>query len=105
MKTLCIALFALVSTATTSLTMNTETIAATYLGYENEVYNFIDSDSNAIGFEALKAEAKEKYDLDGDDFKGKSFKVTYDTVKTVDETTEEEVTTKTIVDLELLEGN
>tara|TARA_R110002049_G_scaffold14680_2_gene61616 strand:- start:2464 stop:2778 length:315 start_codon:yes stop_codon:yes gene_type:complete len=104
MKTLCIALFALVSTATTGLKQNTETIAATYVGYENEVYNFMDSDSNAIEFQNLKAEAKEKYDLDGDDFKGKSFKITYETVIT-DETSEEEVTTKTITDLELLEAH
>ncbi|WP_346883165.1 hypothetical protein [uncultured Algibacter sp.] len=103
MKTLCIALFALLTTATTSINQNTETVVAIYAGYENGVYNFMDTDSNAMAFELISDEAKAKYDLSGDEFKGQSFSISYESVADTDETSNEGASNK-IVDLELIEA-
>ncbi len=103
MKTLCIVLFTLASVATTTLSQDNETITATYVGYENEVYNFKDKDDVMHEFQGLKTEAQEKHNLTDETLKGKSFKITFETLTTIDEESEEEITSKIILDLELLE--
>ena len=53
MKTLSIVLFAL-ATAVTSL-VSTETVTATYAGFENEVYQFTAEDGSTLEFHLRKS--------------------------------------------------
>lgn len=101
MKTLSIVLFAL-ATAVTYL-VSTESVTATYSGYENEVYQFSAEDGSTLEFQGVSSEALGKYDLSDDAFKGKTFTITYESETVVDDETEEEVTTSIITDLELQE--
>ncbi|MGJ8732578.1 hypothetical protein [Cellulophaga fucicola] len=101
MKTLSIVLFAL-ATAVTSL-VSTETVTATYAGFENEVYQFTAEDGSTLEFQGASAEALGQHDLSDDSLKGKTFVITYESETIIDEETEEEITTNIIVGLELQE--
>ncbi|WBU89092.1 hypothetical protein [Cellulophaga omnivescoria] len=101
MKTLSIVLFAL-ATAVTTL-VSTESVTATYDGFENETYQFSDEDGATLEFQGLSSEALGKYDLTDESFKGKTFIITYESETVVDDETEEEITTNIITDLELQE--
>ncbi|MCK0158214.1 hypothetical protein MWU65_13550 [Cellulophaga sp. F20128] len=104
MKTLCIALFALASVATTTVSQDTETVTATYVGYEKEMYHFTAEDDTPLEFQDVSPEALKKHNLTKDEtLKGKSFTISYKKVTTTDEATEKEMVSKSIVDLELLE--
>lgn len=52
-------------------------IKATYDGYENEIYTFIDSDKETYYFNRMDAAVKEKFDLTGLDFVGDNFEISY----------------------------
>tara|TARA_R110002049_G_scaffold16732_2_gene66232 strand:- start:814 stop:1131 length:318 start_codon:yes stop_codon:yes gene_type:complete len=104
MKTLCIALFALASVATTKVSQDTESVTATYVGYEKEMYHFTAEDDTALEFQDVSPEALKKHNLTKDeDLKGKTFTITYKKVTTTDAESKKEIVTKSIVDLELLE--
>ena len=105
MKTLCIALFALASVATTKVSQDTESVTATYVGYEKEMYQqYTAEDDTALEFQDVSPEALKKHNLTKDeDLKGKTFTITYKKVTTTDAESKKEIVTKSIVDLELLE--
>ena len=60
-------------------------IEATYIGYEEGTYTFIDEDEEEYEFSDMDAKVAKKYDLDTDEFVGKKFKVTYESDTEVDE--------------------
>lgn len=103
MKTLCIALFALITFTTTNVAQENETINATFISYENEIFNFTAEDDSKHEFHGLKTKAKDKYDLTDESFEGKVFTVTYNTITTNDEETKESIIRNIIVDLEMVE--
>ena len=101
MKTLVIALFVLASMAFTEKTQENTTIKATFEGYEDGSYYFIDEDENSYDFQSVEKKAVEKYDLTDDDYKGKVFNVTYK-METKEEEEEESYIIYVIVDLEIV---
>lgn len=103
MKTLGIALFTLITFATTTVSQENETINATFIGYENEIFNFTAEDDTKYEFHGLKTKAKDKYDLTDESFEGKVFTVTYNTINTNHEETKENIIRNIIVDLEMVE--
>jgi len=103
MKTLCIALFALATLASTNITQEDETINATFIGYEGQIFKFIGEDDTAYEFHGLKTKAKDKHHLTDDSNEGKAFTVTYNTITTNDEKTKESIVRNIIIDLELVE--
>ncbi|WP_420322350.1 hypothetical protein [Flagellimonas sp.] len=78
------------------------TIEATYVGFEEGIYTFIDGDELEYEFSDIDVKAAEKYDLNSDEYVGKKFKVGYETDTEVDEN-DEEYRVYYIVDLELLD--
>lgn len=78
------------------------TIEATYIGYEEGTYTFIDENEEEYEFSDMDAKVAKKYDLDTDEFVGKKFKVTYESDTEVDEN-DEEYDVHYIVDLTLID--
>ncbi|WP_452229873.1 MULTISPECIES: hypothetical protein [unclassified Lacinutrix] len=100
MKTLCIALFTLVSFSFTS-TQDKTTVTAIFDGIENEVYYFSDDADTTHIFDTMSEEAIQKFDLSNEKYNGQTFKITYTTENIMDEM-ENNMEVLTIIDLEIL---
>ncbi len=99
MKTLFIALFAFINI---SVNVTTETVEATYDGFEEETYYFSDEDEITHSFDSVSKEAASQYDLMDATYKGKKFKITYVTTTEVNED-DEEYDAHHITELEMLD--
>jgi len=86
-------------------TQDTETITATYLGYDNGTYNFSyqeDGEEYEIYFDAISSEAKKQIDLDKKSYIGKVFEVTYIISSEIEESDDDESmesTLRTIINI------
>jgi len=100
MKTLVIICTVLATFATAPKTQEL-TIEATYVGFEEGIYVFVDDEAE-YQFVDINARASKKFQLNSDEFIGKRFKVTYDTDTEVDEN-DEEYDVFIIIDLDLID--
>ena len=64
------------------------TMTAVFDGYEDETYFFTDSDDETYYIQEVSAEVSKIYDLQDIKYNGKTFKVTYETQKRLDENKE-----------------
>ncbi|MEX0360167.1 hypothetical protein [Flagellimonas sp.] len=64
-------------------------LEATYLGFEEGIYTFVDEYGEEHEFSDIDAKVSKKYDLDSGDFVGRKFKVTYEIDTEIDENDEE----------------
>lgn len=101
MKTLFISLLLVVSSLSASLNQDTETMTATFDGYEEGSFYFTDSDGYSTAFSQLSDEARKLYDLTTEEYVGSTFMVTYTSETEIDDL-DEEVTMTTIVALKLV---
>lgn len=101
MKILSILLFSLLITNNTIITKNTETLKATYDGYEDGVYYFSDDD-DTYEFKNADPKVLKAYDLSSKKYEGQDFNITYEIEKKIDED-DEEFEVWTISKLELIE--
>ncbi|NJB71895.1 hypothetical protein GGR42_002357 [Saonia flava] len=102
MKTLFISLFLMVSINNIKISQESETMTATFDGFEEGIYYFTDKDGYANEFSSISDEAMASYDLTQDTYKGKSFLITYIEIEELDEF-DEEITINSITALKLLE--
>jgi hypothetical protein len=98
MKSILIVLFAAITSISNVNLQEAEKIYGTFVGYEDGVYVFKDSDGNTTEFNYLSDEARSKYDLIDDSFVNKQFIIRF-TVDTELDEQEEEIQVSTIVDL------
>ena len=97
-----ILLFTFVSLGFTKISQETETMKASFDGFEEGYYYFTDEDDNNFYFETINKEASEKYNLLEDEFIGESFEVTY-IIETKTDENDNEYESYTIVKLKLIE--
>lgn len=102
MKTLFMSLLLLISSLTTVPSQETETMTATFDGYEEGMFYFTDSDGYSTEFSQLSQEAKKLYNLTTKEFVGSTFMVTYSSETEVDDL-DDEITMNTIIALKLVE--
>ena len=101
MKTLVMSLLLLIASLTTVPSQETETMTATFDGYEEGSYYFTDSDGYSTEFNQLSNEARKLYDLSTEEFVGSTFVITYTSESEVDDL-DEEIAVTTIIDLKLV---
>lgn len=102
MKTLFISLLLVVSSLSMTLSQETETMTATFDGYEEGTYYFTDSDGYSNEFDQLSNAVKKMYDLSSEKFVGSTFQITYTSESEIDDS-DEEITINTIIALKLME--
>ncbi len=102
MKTLFISLLLVVTSLSKTLPQETETMTATFDGYEEGTYYFTDSDGYSNEFSHLSNAAKKVYDLTTDNFVGSIFQITYTSEIEIDDS-DEEININTIVALKRME--
>ncbi len=86
MKTIFIALFTAVTLA---LNLQTDNVTATFTGYADGSYYFVDADELTHSFDTISETAATQYDLTTDAYKGKTFKVSFTSTTEVNEDDEE----------------
>ena len=101
MKTLVMSLLLLIASLTSVPSQETETMTATFDGYEEGSYYFTDSDGYSTEFNQLSNEARKLYDLSTEEFVGSTFVITYTSETEVDDL-DEEIAVTTIIDLKLM---
>lgn len=101
MKTLFVLLVAL-SSMTTLMSQETETVKATFNEYADGIYHFTDKDSYSMEFEYVEQDVLAQFDLSGEAFKGKLFIVTYQADSEEDQDGEA-ILVNTIIGLKLAE--
>lgn len=97
MKTIFLCFFMLFSTANQKV-QETETVVATFNGYEDGVFFFTDDNGYSIEFQNLSPEARQQFDLTDDGLIGFLFEVTFNRDTELDEM-EDEVVVNNIVGL------
>ncbi|MDE3741700.1 hypothetical protein [Maribacter polysaccharolyticus] len=102
MKTIFITLLLIVTGLGGATVQESEKITATYDGYEDGLYHFIDSDGFSIEFQHVSEEALESHDLTDDTYKGKLFSVEYISETETDEL-DEEFAVNTIIGLKMIQ--
>lgn len=86
MKTLIVSLITVLFFGTTDcIEQETQTINATYDGYEASTYYFVNEQGDTFEFQSVDADVLKKYDLKNGSMEGVNFEVTYTTVTEVDE--------------------
>jgi hypothetical protein len=104
MKTIFMGLFSLFLLVNIGFNQEEKTVKATYNGYEDGVYSFSDkSDEDEVDyeFEKVSDDVLKAFDLKGEKFLNKTFKITYKENSVNDEDIDE-VEVWTIVKLELI---
>jgi hypothetical protein len=100
MKTLFIGLSSIIIFLNIGFNLETKNITLTFDSYEDGIYYFSDEEENYFEFEKIDPETLKKFDLKGEKYLAKKFKVTYKEEKATDEDGEE-YEIKIIVKLEL----
>ncbi|WP_010519634.1 hypothetical protein [Croceivirga radicis] len=80
---------AFVLTASNPFVTQDETVVGTYLGFENDMYVFVDNEENYYEFSSALPAVTDKMDLMAEEVKGKLYQVTYKVETDIDELDEE----------------
>lgn len=102
MKTVLLAMLLTASSISNLMVQETEKTVATYVGYEDDFYNFTDKDGYSIEFHHISDEALKSYELSDKKYIGKKFQITFITETETDELNED-INTNTIVALKLMD--
>lgn len=102
MKTLFISLLIVVTSLSNTLPQETETMSATFDGYNEGTFYFTDGYGYSNEFSHLSNAAKTMYDLTSDEFVGIIFQITYTSEIEIDDS-DEEININTIVALKRME--
>ena len=87
---------------TTMMSQETETVKATFNEYADGIYHFTDKDDYSMEFEYVEQGVLAQFNLSGEQFKGKLFIVTFQADIEEDQDGEE-IAVNTIVSLKLAE--
>lgn len=102
MKTLFISLVLIFSSFNVPTIQESEQVTATYVGMEDDVYYFTDTDGFSMEFHNINQEALDSFDLSDDTFKGTVFTITYISEPEIDEL-DEEIMVNTIIELKMMQ--
>ena len=102
MKAILIPIFFVITTNTNFTGQETESMAGTFNGYEDSIFNFTDTDGYSMEFNHISDEAKDMVDLTDDKYIGKLFQVTFTSESEIDDQ-DEEMTVNTITAIKMLE--
>ncbi len=90
MKLLFIVLFSAMALLSSLKQDELQTVEATYDGYAEGIFYFVDIEGSSYVFEEMEPKAQEKYDLTDGNYEGRRFTVVYRIVYTTSEDKEDE---------------